>query len=268
MNRNIEILEDKESFEKKDMGKSFKKDEKFADKQKEKFEEINAKRNEEDKVEKPRKLKKLNLELEEQKLQDDFNKKAETIKGYKKIEIKIKGTKYNFAFSDFLVDGKEKESQEIKKDLSEGHTSIKSGRIKARIKLQDGPKKPKMSVDIPIEQLLSGNPLPFIKTTCENIFGGALEWYNKNKKSNDKTKKYPQYTNERKDKEVKEAARLSKGLVGILEEEGLTAIIMHDQQGRQLQLSSGTGYAWTVEHEGKNEEISGEDAIEYINSKV
>jgi hypothetical protein len=267
MARNIEIFENREKqtlnnkTNKKDAEKRFEK------KQKEKYIKINAERKKEDELEKPKNLNRLNKKLEEQKAQEEFAARRGSIEKLQKIEIGIKGKKYTFKFDTFTLDGEPKLGHEIQNNFKKGHVTIESGRVKARIKLEKEKAAQKMTIDVPIKKLLSGDAATYIKTTCENIFGGALEWYNKQKENKPvKGKEKEKFKKEKQ--EVKDKIKQTSGVVAIFEMEGLTLIIIRPKQNKQIILSTITGPVWGVEEDDNRQEIKHENIIEYLSSSI
>ena len=104
MKKNIEIQEVRSSPKENTEKQKSANPEKFEKEQKAKFEKVKENRAKENKA-KPGVLNRLDKKLEEQKLKDEFAAKKSKIEGLRGIEGQIKGTKYPFKFSAFLLDG-------------------------------------------------------------------------------------------------------------------------------------------------------------------
>ena len=157
-----------------------------------------------------------------------------------------------------------KAEREYKKKLEKGEVTIGSGRVKTRIALEKERGGTKMSIDIPVGNLLRGEAGPYIRRTCENIFGGTLEWYNRQSAGKTKEANKEDPGNKERKEEVKEKARQKRGVVAVMETGSLISLTIFPKPEKQLKMSSYTGAVWEVEEEAGGRIVSQENVIEYL----
>jgi hypothetical protein len=242
-------LEVKETGEKKEKPLIFGK-EKVEDKRKavEKIAKISEKEKEMDGKEQNKVEKDLGDEL----LKDDFVQKAPSYKdSIKNLEVEVAGEKHNVSFKCFTDQGKEEpDVKKITQNVDKGKSKLQN--IDCRLSLvgtKGRTESLSFDLDIPVKKIMTGQLQAAVKNAITNSFGGTTEYYQKLQASKEKPDQRPEKQKEHEAdvKKIQEKAKEVGAETSIMHSEKITSLIVNiPQKNKQLHLSTVDRTSWHV----------------------
>lgn len=242
-------LEVKETGEKKEKPLVFGKG-KIEDKRKA-VEKI-AKISEEEKEMDGKEQNKVEKDLGDELLKDDFVEKAPGYKdSIKNIEVQVAGEKHKVSFKCFTDKGKEESDvKKLTQNVDKGKSKLQN--IDCRLSLvgiKGRAESLNFDLDIPVKKIMTGQLQAAVKNAITNSFGGTTEYYQKLQASKEKPDQRPEKQKEHEAdvKKIQEKAKEVGAETSIMHSEKITSLIVNiPQKNKQLHLSTVDRSSWHV----------------------
>lgn len=242
-------LEVKEKDEKKEKPLIFGKG-KIEDKRKavEKIAKISEKEKEMDGKEQD----KVEKDLGDEMLKDDFIEKAPTYKDkIKNLEVEVAGEKHTVSFKCFTDKGEaEPNTKKLTQNIDKGKSKLQD--VNCRLSLTGTKGRAEslnFDLDIPVKKIMTGQLEGAVKSAITNSFGGTTEYYQKLQASKEKpdTRPEKQKTHAEDVKKIQEKAKEGGAETTLMHSEKITSLIVNvPQKNKQLHLSTVDRTSWHV----------------------
>lgn len=242
-------LEVKESGEKKEKPLIFGK-EKVEDKRKavEKIAKISEQEKEMDGKEQD----KVEKDLGDEVMKDDFIEKAATYKDkIQNLEVEVAGEKHTVSFKCFTDKGKvEPDTKKLTENVDNGKSKLQN--VDCRLSLvgtKGRAESLNFDLDIPVKKIMTGQLEGAVKSAITNSFGGTTEYYQKLQASKEKPDTRPEKKVEHEEniKKFQEKAKEVGAETSLMHSEKITSLIVNiPQKNKQLHLSTVDRSTWHV----------------------
>lgn len=195
---------------------------------------------------------KVEKDLGDELLKDDFVEKAPGYKdSIKNLEVEVAGEKHSVSFKCFTDKGKEESDvKKLTQNVDKGKSKLQD--INCRLSLvgiKGRAESLNFDLDIPVKKIMTGQLQAAVKNAITNSFGGTTEYYQKLQASKEKPDQRPEKQKEHEGdvKKIQEKAKEVGAETSIMHSAKITSLIVNvPQKNKQLHLSTVDRSSWHV----------------------